>query len=203
MAGSPKKRARKEREAAKRLQLTTMAKADERLQKLGRPSTFNQSKAEKIIELVACGVPIEDGVALGKVIKKGIASRLKVHPATIYRWQRAVPAFGEDIARARGEASHRIADRQLALADVALSDPVLANACRVAADILRWQAEIRNPHDYGEKKRLELHVSDGNLAERLRRARERTGLVVEQEKALPAPEPVDAEVVPELVKKAA
>ncbi|MDW8468872.1 MAG: hypothetical protein RML56_07790 [Burkholderiales bacterium] len=40
----------------------------------------------------------------------------------------------------------------LALADLALKQPELANAIRVAADILRWQAAVRNPRAYAEQR---------------------------------------------------
>jgi hypothetical protein len=47
----------------------------------------------------------------------------------------------------------------LSLADVALSEPAMANAVRTSADILRWQAQVRNPNAYGERTKVEASVT--------------------------------------------
>ena len=173
MPGSPKKRAIQEREAKKRLELTAKAQADERVQELPRARIrFTPELGEQIIGLIANGVPIEDSVLNGAVLAPGIASRIGIHPSTFYDWQQQHPDFSESIARARQESAHRIADRMLALADAALAEPTLANAVRVAADILKWQASVRHPAIYGERQRIEVDVAD-DLGAFLRESRQR------------------------------
>lgn len=56
------------------------------------------------------------------------------------------------LARARINAADTLADRHLHLARVALEAPHTSDAVRVAADILRWQASIRNRDAYGDQK---------------------------------------------------
>ena len=178
MPGSPRKRTQREREAKKRLEVMARTQADERARGLPRARVrFTPELGEQIAGLIANGVPIEDSTLNGAVIAPGIASRIGIHPSTFYDWQQQHPNFAESIARARKESAHRIADRMLALADAALAEPALANAVRVAADILKWQAGVRNPGIYGERQRIEISAPS-DLGERLRRARER---VIESE----------------------
>lgn len=172
MAGSPKKRAQLERESNKRLEIVAKEQADEQARTLPRRGRFTPEIAAEIVGLIANGVPIEDVTLNGAVLGQGVASRLGIHPSTFYDWQQVHPSFGESIARARTESAHRIADRMLALADLALSDPVRANSVRVAADILKWQAQIRNPAIYGERHRIDIGPT-ADFGERLRRAQER------------------------------
>jgi len=209
VAGSPKKRQRREREAVKRLEIISKVKAEKRARKLPRRK-YSPDIAREIVNLIASGVPIVDSTLMGVVIDKGVASQLKIHPSTIYEWQNQHPELAENIARARVESAHQLADRMLALANVALRDPVMANSVRVAGDILKWSAEVRNRFAYGESKRIELHATS-ELAERLRRARARTGqadglrVIEGQGGALLAPEAEDvpAVAVADPVKEAA
>jgi hypothetical protein len=182
MPGSPQKRDLQEREATKRLELTAKAQADEAAQKLPRARVrYSPTLGQEIALMIANGSPIEDSTLKGVVLSPGIASRIGIHPATFYEWQTRYPEFAEAVAHARQESSHRVADRMLALADAALAEPALANAVRVAADILKWQAAVRNPGIYGERQRIDVHTGD-DLGERLRRAKER---VIDMETAAP------------------
>ncbi len=184
MPGSPQKRVIQERAAIKRVDLTAQAQATDAALQLPKRLKYTHALAEEIIGLISNGIPIEDSVLNGAVIAQGIASRVGIHPSTFYEWQQLRPEFAEGIARAREESAHRIADRMLALADVALSEPALANSVRVAADILKWQAMVRNRNTYGEQQRLDVNVQI-DLSDFLRRSRER---VLEHDPAeLPAP----------------
>jgi hypothetical protein len=152
MPGSPQKRAIQEREAIRRVELTAQAQAKNTALRLPRSRVkFTQALADEIIGLISNGIAIEDSVLNGAVIAQGIASRMGIHPSTFYEWQQRHGEFADGIARAREESAHRIADRMLSLADVALSEPALANAVRVAGDILKWQAMVRNRRAYGDK----------------------------------------------------
>lgn len=158
MAGTPKKRARLEREAKKRSEILARQQADERARNLRKRVRFGPKLAEEIIGWIASGIPIDDSVLNGAVISPGVATRVGVSPRAIWEWQKKHSEFAQSIARARDESSHRIADRQLALADVALSEPAMANACRVAADIMRWQAQVRKPSAYGDRLEVKTEV---------------------------------------------
>lgn len=185
MPGSPKKRSEREREATKRLEVRARTQADEQARALPRKRIrYTPELAADIAGLIANGIPIEDSVLNGAVLAPGIASRIGIHPSTFYDWQQLHPEFAEGIARGREESSHRIADRMLALADAALAEPAFANAVRVAADILKWQASVRNPRIYGDRQRIEIDTAP-DLAEKLRRARER---VLEHDPAPPIPQ---------------
>lgn len=173
MPGSPQKRAIQELEATKRLELTAKAQADERARTLPKAKVrYSVALGAEVAGLIASGISIEDSTLRGAVLTPGIASRIGIHPATFYEWQNRHPEFAAAVAQARDESAHRIADRMLALADAALSEPAMANAVRVAADILKWQASVRNPGSYGDRQRIDIHSST-DLGERLRRARER------------------------------
>ena len=170
MPGSPRKRAIQERDAIKRVEITARLEADEKARSLpNRRIRFTPELAEQITILVASGIPIEDSTLNGAVLAPGVASMIKIHPSTFYDWQQQHPNFAESIARARIESAHRIADRMLALADAALAEPALANSVRVAADILKWQAQVRNPGIYSDRQRIEIDVR-ADLGEKLRSA---------------------------------
>ena len=186
MPGSPRKRAMLESDAVKRLELTAKAQADEAAGKLPRARLrYTPTLAQEIAGMIASGIPIADSTLQGAVLSPGVARRIGIHPATFYEWQRKHPEFAEAVSLARDESSHRIADRMLALADAALSEPAMANAVRVAADILKWQAGVRNPGMYGDRQRIDIHTQS-DLGERLRRARQRVIDATE----VPAPLPV-------------
>jgi hypothetical protein len=159
MAGSPKKRAKNERAAQKRLEILAQQQADERARNIPRRPRYTPKLAKEIESLIASGVPIEDSVLNGAVLSPGVATRLGMSSRTVWEWQKKHRGLAEAIERARGESAHRISDRMLALADAALKEPTMANAVRVAADILRWQAQVRNPFAYAERRKVEAEVT--------------------------------------------
>ena len=158
MAGTPIKRAR--REAASKLahEQKALEQQAERMNDEARePVEYSAELGQTIAELIAAGVPIDD-LVIGNVIEqKGVATRVGASSSDIYKWQRKHPDFADEIKKARIESSHRIADKALSLADVALSDPARANSARVAQQILESAASIRNPNVYGDKP-----VQEGN-----------------------------------------
>jgi hypothetical protein len=117
--------------------------------------------------------------------------------------------LAQGIARGREESSHRIADRMLALADVAMREPAMANSCRVAADILKWQAMVRNPGAYGERTKVEATVTatSPRTPEEIMEVGRRVAHVLSLARNQPADpgvvlpheaKPVDAEFIPVL-----
>jgi hypothetical protein len=153
MAGMPKRREKREsaaRQALAEKSINLPAIPDD-------PNTkFNQETAEEIVCLIADGVPIDNTMVGAGVAVMGIASRLRISSRTIYRWQKNNPEFAELIGKAREESAHRYADRITSLADVALDQPHMANAVRVAGELLRWSAMVRNRAYYGEKSEASL-----------------------------------------------
>ena len=155
MAGMPKRRAK--REDAARQALADKSKNLPAVSKRDLPDTaYNEEIAEEIVGLIADGVPIDDNMVGNAVAVKGVASRVNISPRTIYRWQKNNPEFAQLISKAREESAHRFADRIASLADVALENPAMANAVRVAGEMLRWSAMVRNRHYYGDKSELAL-----------------------------------------------
>jgi hypothetical protein len=76
VAGHPKKRAVKELEAKKRMEILARQQADEKTLKLPRRVRYSSKLAEEIANLIAAGIPIEDSVLNGAVIAPGVATRL-------------------------------------------------------------------------------------------------------------------------------
>jgi len=68
-----------------------------------------------------------------------------------WRWLDEYPKFLEQYLRARQMQADIHADCMLDMATDVLETPTKAAAVRVAVDILKWQAEIRNPKIYGTK----------------------------------------------------
>jgi hypothetical protein len=153
MAGTPIKRARKEAASRARAETLSAVQAAER-NVLKDPVIYTPELAQELAALIASGVAIGDSEMGGAVIVPGIASRVGISEATLYKWQREHPELAAAIDDARIESSHRIADKILTLANVALAEPTMANACRVAGDLYKWQAAVRNPGAYSEKHEL-------------------------------------------------
>jgi hypothetical protein len=153
----PKRRAGRVTEARQAL-------ADKSLPKAKLPDTkYSRETADEIIWLITDGEAIEDTVVGDGVIKKGIGSLVGVSPRTIYRWQKEKQDFALEVELARQESSHRLADRIRSLADVALDQPNMANAVRVAVDALKWSAMVRNRAHYGDKSEVALKADGGPL----------------------------------------
>lgn len=97
-------------------------------------------------------------IALGKTLKQALAEIGILAPGveTVWSWQDTKPEFAEKMERARQFSADGHADMMLEMADEALRNPSKAAAIRVASDILKWQAEIRNQKKYGSKVQHEL-----------------------------------------------
>ena len=179
MAGTPIRRARREAEAKARY---------EGLAKTQEPVTYDDSIEyspelnNEICELLSIGTPIDDVHINSAMVGQGIASRIGVSPATIYRWQREHEDFKKAVQEARDEFCNRIMDKKLALADLALSDPAMANAVRVAGQELEAVMNARRGKN----------PSGGSWAQFLERLAKETG-ADERAKAERRAEPEAAE----------
>jgi hypothetical protein len=136
----PKRRARREAEAKERYQQLAQQQS---VPPIGDVE-YNGDVKQRIVELLASGTPIDDVTVNGAVVSQGIASSIGVAPGTIYRWQREDDELASGMAKAREEFTNRICDKKLALADFALKDPTMANAIRVAGDLLEDVLKVRN-----------------------------------------------------------
>jgi hypothetical protein len=180
MAGMPKRRAK--REAAAREALREQAKElaeQTKESSMDKHSKYTQERADEIVMLVADGHPIDDTKVGKDVVLHGAARKVGVSGRTIYRWQLDHPDFAERVKQAREESGHRHADQVQALSQLALDQPHMAQAVKVASDNLKWMAMVRNRQYYSESKRIDIeHTSD--LGERLMRAQQRGRDMAEQ-----------------------
>jgi len=92
-------------------------------------------------------------IALGNSLEKALAKVGTLAPSmpVFWRWLDEYPEFLEKYERARQMQADMHADRMLDMAAEVLKTPSKAAAVRVAVDILKWQAEIRDPKKYGTK----------------------------------------------------
>jgi hypothetical protein len=104
--------------------------------------------ADQICEQIALGHSMKDALAAVGVLAPALP--------VVWRWLSEYPEFKEKYDRARQMQADIHADKMLEMADEALRIPSKAAAIRVAADILKWQAEIRNPQKYGSKVQHEV-----------------------------------------------
>lgn len=89
-------------------------------------------------------------IALGNSLKSALEEVGPLAPAmpTFWRWLDEYPEFLVRYQRARKMQGDIHADVMLDLAADAINNPSKAAAIKVAADILKWQAEIRDPKSY-------------------------------------------------------
>lgn len=92
-------------------------------------------------------------IALGKTLQQALdhVGYLAPSPARFWVWLENHPEFREQYERARQLAADMHADKVQELAEQVLRDPKASGAYKVAADIWRWQAEVRNSGKYGKR----------------------------------------------------
>lgn len=92
-------------------------------------------------------------IALGSGVKRALEKVGPLAPtvATFWRWLEEYPEFRERYDRACQMQASMHADRILELAETALATPNMASAVRVAMDIYKWNAEMRDPAKFSPK----------------------------------------------------
>src|SRR5437879_2602450 len=119
-------------------------------------------------------------IALGKTLGQALAMEPLAPSMTIFwRWLDEHAEFREKYERARMMQADGHADKMLELAQEAINAPSKAAAIRVATDILRWQAEIRDPKKYGAKVQHELKappLKPEDLKKEIKRLEEELGV---------------------------
>ena len=85
-------------------------------------------------------------IALGNSLRQALEKVGPLGPsmATLWRWLDEFPEFRIKYDRARQMQGDMLADEMLEMAQEVIKRPALASAIRVAADILQWQAGIRD-----------------------------------------------------------
>lgn len=102
---------------------------------------------------VATGVC--ERIAMGMSLEKALKADPKapVKPRW-FHWLREHPELEAMYEQARLLSADSHADKLLDYVDDAVKDPKAAPGYKVAADILKWTAEVRNPEKYGKKLEL-------------------------------------------------
>lgn len=123
---------------------------------MARPSEYTQEKADKICELLACGMSLrsvcnEDGMP---------------DAATVFKWMRTNEEFLKQYARAKQESADAMAEEILDISDQANGDWMtrkigkeevqVANneaiqRSRLRVDTRKWLMSKMKPKKYGEK----------------------------------------------------
>lgn len=93
-------------------------------------------------------------IALGKTLDQALKEVGYLAPTmgTVWRWLDEYPEFRDMYERARKLQADVHADRMLELSHEVINKPTVAAAYRVAIDVLKWQAEVRNRTKYSTRQ---------------------------------------------------
>ena len=93
-----------------------------------------------------------EGIVMGKSLQEALndIGFLAPNIVTVYKWLDLYPEFREKYERARQLQADLQADSMLEMSRSVIKEPKAATAYRVAVDILKWQAAVRNPGKYGK-----------------------------------------------------
>lgn len=108
----------------------------------GRKAHYTTRIAKRLCEHIALGATLDQALKrepLGPSIPQ------------FWRWLDEYPEFRAMYERARSLQAELAEDAIMEMAKRVLEQPKFAPAFKVASDILRWQAEIRNADRYGQK----------------------------------------------------
>ncbi|MDP4585626.1 MAG: hypothetical protein NWT04_17065, partial [Verrucomicrobiales bacterium] len=102
------------------------------------------------------GVKICDMIAEGSNLTR--ISKIPGMPvfATMAKWMRENPSFGEDYARARESRADSRQDRIDEIGAKLERGEIDAATARVLVDIEKWQAGKEKPKEYGDEQRINL-----------------------------------------------
>ena len=128
---------------------------------MDRPELFSQAVVDKICERL----PAEPLTTI-------LADEKMPGYSTVMRWLHENPEFRENYARAREVQGDYDADTVVEIRNKLLAGEITPEVARVATDSCKWTAGVRKPKVYGPRLAVD-HDVTGNLAERLKSARER------------------------------
>lgn len=106
-------------------------------------------------------------IAMGHTLDEALKKVGHLAPSIplFWRWLDEYPDFKDKYERARQMQADMHADTMLGMVGKVMGNPSLAPAVRVAVDILKWQAEIRDAAKYGKKMELTERKQKLNVAE--------------------------------------
>lgn len=107
-----------------------------------RRAHYTQRVARDICEQIAMGKTLDEALK--------IVGYLAPKMNALWKWLDEYPEFREMYERARALQADIHADRMLEISREVIDKPSAAAAYRVATDILKWQAEVRNKTKYGK-----------------------------------------------------
>lgn len=142
----------------------------------GRRASYNMRIAKRICEHIALGATLRDALdrePLGPTIP------------TFWRWLDEYPEFRDMYERARTLQADLLSDSILAMAQEVLQKPKFAPAYKVAAEILKWQAETKNPERYGKSVTVQHKkaLDPTTLKREIRQLEKELGLLGEEDGA--------------------
>lgn len=126
-----------------------------RKQGRGRPVQWEYTPqiAEDVLRLIMQAIPAADYSEYpGAPERPGACTQAGIPHWVFRRWMEEREELRTAVACAREIAADTLADRHLHLAQVALEWPAASDAVRVAAEILKWQAQLRNRRYYGDQQ---------------------------------------------------
>lgn len=132
-----------------------------------------------------------EGIVMGKSLQEALDDIGFLAPSivTVYKWFDLYPEFREKYERARQLQADMQADRMLEMARSVLKEPKAATAYRVAVDILKWQAAVRDPKKYGkmlEDDKAKKPLDPAKLRAEIKRLEQELGVAESKVKPLKA-----------------
>lgn len=128
-------------------------------------------------------------IAMGSTLKEALEKVGYLAPSmpTVWRWLDEHADFRDMYERARMLQADTDADRMRELAIECVGKPTAASAYRVAIDVLKWQAEVRNQAKYGSAKdaaKVKTPMDPAKLRQEIKRLESELG-VAERSKVIP------------------
>lgn len=129
---------------------------------------------------------IADGKTLNEALKE--IGYLAPTQVTVFKWLDKYPEFRERYERARSLQADVHADGVIELSKKVLLDPKAAPAFKVAADIMRWSAEVRNKTRYGKaiEENNKKAMDPAKIREEIKRLEAELGIAENKVKPLKA-----------------
>lgn len=146
----------------------------------GRRAHYTTRIAKKLCEHIALGASLKEALEM---------EPLGPAMTTFWRWLDEYPEFREMYERARTLQADLLSDKMLEMAADVLRQPKMAPAYRIAADILKWHAEIKNPGRYGAKVQIEHKrvLDPAKMKAEIKQLEKELGMIDKEEEVIDVP----------------
>lgn len=129
-------------------------------------------------------------IAMGSTLKQALEKVGYLAPTlpTVWRWLDEHADFRDSYERARQLQADSDADDMRVLGEEIRTQPTKAAAYRVAIDVLKWQAERRNPAKYasrGDEAKDKRPLDPVKLRSEIKRLEEELGVMESKSKVQP------------------